>query len=177
MRRLILLSVCFFFLFQSQAAMRGISATGNVHFYGSAVNAACAINAQSLHQSVMMDPVKAAAFTSLGSWAAPKTFWIKLESCNATVSQSASVAFTGATDPNDPQVFQAGWGVDSAKGVGIGIFDDEGTLVVPDSAPVNKIMITNGETILFFTAKYRAVSSNIVPGDASTAVNFAVYYQ
>lgn len=177
MRRSALMFIAPLVLFQAQAATNDTISKGNVHFYGSAVNAACAIDAQSLNQSIMMDPVKTAAFTSLGSWAAPKTFWIKLESCNSTVSQSASVAFTGATDPNDPQVFHAGWGADSAKGVGIGIFDDKGTLIIPNSVPVNKMMIINGETILFFTARYRAVSSKVIPGDASAAVNFAVYYQ
>ncbi|MBW4217873.1 fimbrial protein [Enterobacter cloacae subsp. cloacae] len=150
---------------------------GDIHFYGSVVNAPCAIEAQSLHQSVMMDQVRAADFPSRGSWAAPKTFWIKLDNCSNTLFQFASVAFTGSIDANDPQVYKAGFGADSAKGMGIGIFDDKGNLIIPDSVPFSLYPVLDRKSVLYFTAKYRSVSENVVAGDASAAVNFSVIYQ
>ncbi|WP_320727299.1 fimbrial protein [Enterobacter sp. 118C5] len=150
---------------------------GSIHFYGAAVNAACAIDAQSLHQSIMMDQVKTGTFSAIGSWAAATPFSIKLENCDDTISQFTSVVFTGATDPRDPQVFMAGFGADAAKGVGLGIFDDKGHVITPNSTPLAKTALADGENNLLFTAKYRAVSSNIIAGDASAAVNFSVIYQ
>ena len=150
---------------------------GSVHFYGAAVNASCAIDAQSLHQSVMMDQVKVAAFSAPGTWASPTAFWIKLENCNDTISQFVSVAFTGETDPHDPQVFQAGFGADAAKGIGIGIFDDKDNVIIPNTTPLAKATLNSGENTLIFNAKYRSVSSIVKAGDASVAVNFAVIYQ
>ncbi|MHA2898139.1 fimbrial protein [Enterobacter sp. H2G27] len=150
---------------------------GDMHFYGSVVNAPCSIEAQSLHQSVMMDQVKAADFPSRGSWSAPKTFWIKLDNCDNGLFQFASVAFTGSVDENDPQVFKAGFGADSAKGMGIGIFDSKGELIIPNSSPISHYPVLDGKSVLYFTAKYRSVSEKVVAGDASAAVNFSVIYQ
>ena len=150
---------------------------GDMHFYGAVVNAACSIEAQSIHQSVMMDQVLTNNFSSRGSWAAPKTFWIKLDNCSNALFQFASVAFTGSVDANDPQVFKAGFGADSAKGVGIGIFDSKGDLIIPNSVPRSQSPILDGKSVLYFTAKYRSVSEEVVAGDASAAVNFAVIYQ
>lgn len=150
---------------------------GSIHFYGAAVNASCAIDAQSLQQSVMMDQVKVGAFSGVGTWASPTAFSIVLENCNQNISQFASVAFTGLTDPRDPQVFQAGFGANAAKGIGIGIFDDKGNQVIPNTSPQAKSALSNGETKLNFNAKYRSVSSAVVAGDASAAVSFAVIYQ
>lgn len=165
------------FIFSACASSENNLAGGDMHFYGAVVNAPCSIEAQSLHQSVMMDQVLTTNFSSRGSWAAPKTFWIKLDNCSNTLLQFASVAFTGSVDANDPQVFKAGFGADAAKGMGIGIFDSKGDLIIPNSAPISQYPIVDGESVLYFTAKYRAVSEEIVAGDASAAVNFAVIYQ
>ncbi|MCU6306632.1 fimbrial protein [Enterobacter quasiroggenkampii] len=150
---------------------------GDMHFYGAVVNAPCAVEAQSLHQSVILDQVRAADFPSRGSWAAHKTFWIKLDGCSSEQMQFATVAFTGSVDSRDPQVFKAGFGADAAKGMGIGIFDNEGNLIIPDSEPLSQYPVLDGKTVLYFTAKYRSVSETVVAGDASTAVNFSVIYQ
>jgi len=165
------------FSFPANASEANNLTGGDMHFYGSVVNAPCAIEAQSLHQSVTMDQVLTTSFPSRGSWAAPKTFWIKLDDCSKAQIQFATVAFTGLTDSNDPQVFKAGFGADSAKGVGIGVFDNKGDLIVPNTEPVSKYPLLEGKSILYFTAKYRSVSEKVVAGDASAAVNFSVIYQ
>jgi len=165
------------FSFSASASSENNLAGGDMHFYGAVVNAPCSIAAQSLHQSVMMDQIMAANFPSRGSWAAPKTFLIKLDNCSNALFQFASVAFTGSVDANDPQVFKAGFGADAAKGMGIGIFDGKGDLIIPNSAPISQYPVLDGKSVLYFTAKYRAVSEEIVAGDASAAVNFAVIYQ
>ncbi|WP_312073033.1 fimbrial protein [Atlantibacter sp.] len=150
---------------------------GTVHFIGSVVNAACTIDAKSLHQNVLMDEVKTSIFTSPGAWGNAKTFWIKLENCTPATSQFASVMFSGQADEKDPQVFHVGFGADAAKGVGLGIFDDKNNLLIPNVSPVPSTVLEQGETILFFTAKYRSVAPEVVAGNASASINFSVMYQ
>lgn len=165
------------FSFFARASMTNNLSGGDMHFYGAVVNTPCSIAAQSLHQSVMMGQVLVANFPSRGSWAAPKTFWLKLDNCSTAVFQFATVAFTGSVNANDPQVFKAGFGADSAKGMGIGIFDSKGNLITPNSAPLSGYPLLDGTSVLFFTAKYRSVSETVVAGDASAVVNFSVLYQ
>lgn len=162
----------------SQSAMSEILSTnGYVHFYGAVVNGSCSIDTQSLDQSVIMGQVPTSTFSAPGSWAEPIAFWIKLENCDSSVSQAASVAFMGLTDQRDPQVFHAGFGSGSASGVGIGIFDTNGKLVVPNTIPLSKSVIYDGGNTLFFSARYRTVSLPVNAGDASAAVTFSVVYQ
>ncbi|MEP8888255.1 fimbrial protein [Enterobacter roggenkampii] len=161
----------------ASAAMSKTVSGGSVHFYGAAVNASCTVDAQSLDQSVMMDQVKVGVFSGPGTWAPPTAFGIKLENCSDTISQFASIAFTGEADPHDPQVFRAGYGADAATGVGIGIFDDKDNVIIPNATPVAKSALSNGENMLMFNAKYRSVSPVVTSGSADAVVNFAVIYQ
>lgn len=162
----------------SQSAMSEIlSPNGYVHFYGAVVSGSCSIDTQSLDQSVIMGQVPASTFSAPGSWAEPIAFWIKLENCDSTVSQTASVAFMGLTDKKDPQVFHAGMGSGSASGVGIGIFDINDKLVIPNTIPLSASAIHDGGNTLFFSARYRTVSLPVNAGDASAAVTFSVIYQ
>lgn len=176
-RLFLMIIITFLFSYFASAKSSVNFSGGDMRFYGSVVNAPCSIEAQSLHQSVMMDQVRAADFPSRGSWSEPKTFWIKLDNCNNELFHLASVAFTGSVDTNDPQVFKAGFGADSAKGMGIGIFDSKEELIIPDSAPLSLYPLLDGKSVLYFTAKYRSVSEKVVAGDASAAVNFSVIYQ
>ncbi|HDS6850945.1 TPA: fimbrial protein [Enterobacter cancerogenus] len=179
MFRLIVLIIALvsFFSVTVKASEDSKISAGSMHFYGSVVNASCAINADSLHQNVILGEVRASNFTGPGAWANDKTFWIKLENCTSTTSQFARVAFTGQVNASDPQVFNAGFGADAVKGVGIGIFDDKGNLIVPNSAPRSATEISEGQTVLLFTAKYRSVAATVVPGEASAAINFSIIYQ
>lgn len=150
---------------------------GDVHFYGQVVNAACSVSADSREQTVQMGQVRSNEFKFLGDWEDPVPFQIKLEDCDATVSQSVGVLFTGESDGKDPQVFKAGEGAGAAQGVGIGIFDAEGYLLIPDTTPVWYAPLQDGETVLSYIARYRATSTTVKPGDAGTEVWFNVVYQ
>jgi fimbrial protein len=135
MFRLIALIIFIQLLLIQPGISSDISTVGKVHFYGAVVNSSCSIDTQSFDQSVMMGQVRTGSFLGPGSWAEPVTFWIKLENCATSTSESASVTFNGLADLKDPQVFQAGFGSGAAKGVGIGIFDMRGNQVIPDSQP------------------------------------------
>lgn len=161
------------------AHLNGLSTTpldGKVSFYGKVINSACTVHPENEHQIVRMGQVRSNQFLTSGSWADPTAFEIWLEGCDSSVSQTVGVFFSGSTDSNDPQVFQAGEGIQAAKGVGIGIFDSEGNLLLPGGQPLWYTTITSGKTVLSYTAKYRSTLEQVTPGDASAKVWFSLQY-
>lgn len=150
---------------------------GDVHFFGQVVNAACSISVDSRNQTVQMGQVRSNQFASLGDWEDPQPFQIALEDCDTAVSQNVGVLFTGESDGKDPLVFRAGYGAGAAHGVGIGIFDGAGNLLVPDTRPPWFAPLQEGETVLSYTARYRATDRRVKAGSASAQVWFNVIYQ
>lgn len=150
---------------------------GDVHFRGQVVNAACAVSADSQDLTVRMGQVRSAMFHGMGDWSQPVPFQLRLEDCDTTVSQTAGVLFTGTADGKDPQVFQAGYGVSAAQGVGLGIFDGAGNLVIPNTRPPWLIPLLEGDTILNYSARYRETDRQILSGEANAQVWFSVVYQ
>lgn len=154
-----------------------VQSAGNMQFTGELVNAPCVVDLRSQHQVVVMGQIKETDLRSPGEWSGTTTFQIRLEDCDTSVRTTASAAFSGTPDINDPTVFQTGSGRYPAQKVGLGIFDVKGNQLVPNSSPLSFQTLNDGVTILHYSAKYRATGVNVVPGDASAAVNFAVLYQ
>ena len=136
---------------------------GDVEFQGAVVNAACAVDAGSEDLTVEMGQVRSNEFHGLGSWTDPQAFTITLKDCDTTVSQQVSVAFRGLTDGKDP-------------GVGLGIFDNQGNQIIPNTQPMNFTAIQDNTTVLNFVAKYRATSRTVVAGDANAQTWFTLTY-
>lgn len=150
---------------------------GDVHFYGQVINAACSVAADSTSQTVQMGQIRSSDFKNVGDWENPVSFNIKLEDCSTSISQTAGVVFDGEKDERDPQVFQAGAGANASKGVGLGIFDSDGNLLVPDTAPPWFAPLQVGNNTLSYMAKYRSTDRKVEAGDASAQVWFDVVYQ
>lgn len=150
---------------------------GYVHFYGKVVNAGCSVATDSQDQTVQMGQIRSNTFSSLGEWNDPHSFQIKLEDCSTDVTKTVGIMFTGESDGKDPLVFRTGNHAGASNGVGIGISDSLGHLLVPNTSPVKYSPLEEGETVLNYTARYRATSRNVIPGDASTQVWFSLYYQ
>lgn len=150
---------------------------GDVSFNGGVVSAACSVRSDSQNQVVQMGQVRSNQFSELGAWADPTPFRIYLEDCDTNISQTAGVLFTGISDGKDPTVFKTGFGANASHGIGLGIFDAKGILVVPNSKPLWSIPLNDGETIINYTAKYRATDRKVTSGDASTQVWFSILYQ
>lgn len=151
-------------------------AGGIVHLRGLVTESACAVSPESADKQVVMGQVTSSRFTDLGSWADPVPFTLQLTDCDTSVSQQLGVVFSGVTDGKDPHVFSVGNGSAAAQGVGLGIFDGHGELMIPNTNPRNLIPLENGVVTLPFTAKYRATSHQVTPGDASAQVWFFLYY-
>lgn len=149
---------------------------GDVRFQGAVVSSACAVSAESQNLTVVMGQVRSNAFHGLGSWADPQNFSLKLVGCDPSVSQRVGVVFRGLTDGKDPGVLAIPEGAQSAKGIGVGIFDSKGNQIYLNSQPVSFARVEENTVVLHFVAKYRATSASVIAGYANAQAWFTLTY-
>ena len=68
---------------------------GVIHFKGEVVNAACAIDSESMNQTVELGQVRSSRLAKAGDLSSAVGFNIKLNDCDTNVSSNAAVAFLG----------------------------------------------------------------------------------
>lgn len=152
---------------------------GTVHFKGEVVNAACAVDAGSLDQTVTMGQVRTAKLEAAGKTSSAVGFNIQLNDCDTTVSTKASVAFTGITiDSANPTVLALqSSAAGSATNVGIQILDQTGTPLELNGADFSSATTLNdGTNVIPFQARYYATDA-AGPGTANADATFKVQYQ
>lgn len=151
---------------------------GTVHFVGQVVNAACAVDAASMDQTVQMGQVRTAKLNALGATGSSVGFNIVLNDCDTTVSTKAQVAFTGTTASNNNTALAVdGSASGNASGVGIQILDRTNVALVLDGATYSAISnLNDGTNTLPFQARYIATSATVSPGNANGEVTFKITY-
>lgn len=152
---------------------------GTIHFKGEVVNAACAVDAGSLDQTIQLGQVRTAKLATAGSTSSPVGFNIKLNDCDASVSQNASVAFTGtAVSSTNPNVLALqGSTSGGATNVGVQILDSTGAaLSLNGSGFSAKTTISNGTNSIPLQARYYATGA-ATAGSANADATFKVQYQ
>ena len=152
---------------------------GTVHFKGEVVNAACAVDAGSVEQTVQMGQVRSAKLATAGSTSSPVGFKIQLDDCDTTVAKTAAVAFTGtAVDSTNTSVLALqSSAAGGATNVGIQILDSTGNPLALDGATFSKASTLNdGTNILPFQARYYATGA-ATAGTADADATFKVQYQ
>ncbi|MGM1265596.1 fimbrial protein, partial [Escherichia coli] len=95
-----------------------------IHFKGEVVNAACAIDSESMNQTVELGQVRSSRLAKAGDLSSAVGFNIKLNDCDTNVSSNAAVAFLGTTvTSNDDTLALQSSAAGSAQNVGIQILD------------------------------------------------------
>ena len=87
------------------------------------------------------------------------------------------VSFQGVADGKDPDVLSVGEGAGIATGIGIALFDDQGSFIPLNQAPARWVRLNEGLTTLHFVAKYRATARQVTGGTANAQAWFALTYQ
>ncbi|GFM11843.1 type 1 fimbrial major subunit FimA [Enterobacter sp. M4-VN] len=162
----------------SGAAFAATVNGGTVHFKGEIVNAACAIDAGSIDQTVHLGQVRAASLATLGSTSSAVGFSIQLNDCDTTVSTSASVAFLGtALNAANPTVLALqSSAAGSATNVGVQILDRTNNPLVVDGATFSAdTTLIDGTNIIPFQARYYSVG-RATAGVANADATFKVQY-
>jgi type 1 fimbria pilin len=164
----------------AMAATSGSSSTvqgGTVEFKGSVVDAACAVTADTTNQIVNMGQVRLAAFTGKDSVANQKTpFSIKLADCDTTIASQASVTFDGNAAAGEAGVLDNTSGAGNAAGVGIQIYDKDGSALDLGTAS-QAVTLIDGDNTLNFSADYYQTADTATAGSVDTTATFNVTYQ
>lgn len=164
----------------AMAATSGSSSTvngGTVEFKGSVVDAACAVTADTTNQVVNMGQVRLAAFTGKDSVANQKTpFTIKLADCDTTIASQASVTFDGNAAAGEAGVLDNTSGAGNAAGVGIQIYDKDGSALNLGTAS-QAVTLIDGDNTLNFSADYYQTADTATAGSVDTTATFNVTYQ
>ncbi|HHW0583777.1 TPA: type 1 fimbrial major subunit FimA [Escherichia coli] len=152
---------------------------GTVHFKGEVVNAACAVDAGSVDQTVQLGQVRTARLKQAGATSSAVGFNIQLNDCDTTVATKAAVAFLGTTidaKHTDVLALQSS-AAGSATNVGVQILDRTGAALVLDGAKFSSETILNiGTNTIPFRARYFATGP-ATPGAANADATFKVQYQ
>ncbi|HGU5176604.1 TPA: type 1 fimbrial major subunit FimA [Escherichia coli] len=146
---------------------------GVIHFKGEVVNAACAIDSESMNQTVELGQVRSSRLAKAGDLSSAVGFNIKLNDCDTNVSSNAAVAFLGTTvtSNDDTLALQS-----SAENVGIQILDRTGEVLILDGASFSaKTDLIDGTNILPFQARYIALGQSVA-GTANADATFKVQY-
>lgn len=168
---------CLFFFSCSCFSSEHISVYGgNVNFTGQIINSACSVRSDSIDQIVELGQARTNQFKNVGEWGNKIPFKIVLENCDISVSSSVGAMFTGSADSNDPLVFQTSSGPGSVSGIGIGIVDAGGNVVVPNAQPLVYQPLIDGDNTLYFSARYRSTRKDVSGGFANSHVWFSLKY-
>lgn len=152
---------------------------GTVHFKGELVNAACAVDAGSVDQTVQLGQYRTAKLDEAGKVTQNVGFNIQLNDCDTTVATTAKVAFSGvAANAANPTVLAvASSAAGSATNVGIQILDSKSVPLGLDGATFSTAMtLKDGVNILPFQARYYALGASTA-GVANADATFAVQYE
>ncbi|HCZ9098951.1 fimbrial protein [Klebsiella michiganensis] len=147
---------------------------GTINFTGKVVDASCTVAAGSTSQTITMQPVSTTLLKAVGDTANPTDVPILLQECNTTTSNTVQVVFSGNSVPNDSTVLSLTDDENSAKQVGIKLYDSENKEIKLDE-PTSPISLTTGETTLNFTAKYYALGQSGA-GDVNATATFTMIY-
>ena len=135
---------------------------GTVHFKGEVVNAACAVDAGSVDQTVQLGQIRTASLAQEGATSSAVGFNIQLNDCDTNVASKAAVAFLGTG---------------SATNVGVQILDRTGAALALDGATFSsETTLNNGTNTIPFQARYFATGA-ATPGAANADATFKVQYQ
>ena len=150
---------------------------GGMRFQGELIAEGCTVETSDRNLVVNMGQVRTNAFKAPGQDSAPTAFDLHLRECSNAVSEYVSITFNGVANERNPDIFSIGDGPNTAKGVGVAIFDSKNTLIPVNSAPLKVANLRDGDMTLHFVAKYRSTSENIMGGKANTQALFSLTYE
>lgn len=150
---------------------------GGMRFQGQIIAEACSVDAGDRLMTVNMGQISSQRFRAAGEDASPVAFDIHLVDCNTEVSQHVGVSFQGVADGKDPDVLSVGEGAGIATGIGVALFDSEGSLIPLNGEPTRWAKLYDGPTTLHFVAKYRSTERQVTGGIANAQAWFSLTYQ
>lgn len=175
-----------FSTFAADTAPKAVTVDGGqVNFAGSVVAAPCVVDNDTSSQTVTLGQVPTHRLKEKGNSSAAVDFKINLTGCDLTSTdvsdptQAASytkarITFIGSSTGDATTLALASG--DSAKGVGIQIFQDNKALTVDGTGTTADTTLADGTNSIPFSAAYVATGETVVAGPANAMVNFKISY-
>ena len=160
----------------STSAFAANSGDGTVKFTGEIVDAPCVISTDSQNQEVVLGQVKKSVFTAVGDKSVSKPFQIKLEDCDISTKTKVNVSFTGVADADNATLVSVNTEAGASTGVGIGIYDN-GNQLIDMNTGASTTTLSEGQTVLYYTANYVATSDTVTTGYGNAEVDFNLTYE
>lgn len=151
------------------------AADGTIQFTGNITTDACVVDATSSGtQTADLGTLASTAFSSGGEAAGSTSFQIILSSCPATVN-TVAVRFDGTSNATDGRLLALDPG-STATAVGVGIYDDTGSIIPMHSNSKNYPVTLTGAT-MNFEGKYVSTGPTVGEGTANATTEFTIMYQ
>lgn len=88
----------------------------------------------------------------------------------------SSIAFASATLAEDPHVFLSSSEGLWKAGISLALFDNQQRQIIPNTLLLHHTPILTQEMTFHFTARYRAISENMIQGQIHPDVWFTLVY-
>lgn len=147
---------------------------GTIHFEASVVNAACAVDANSINQTVQLGQFKLSDFSKKGDETSRIPFSIKLNSCDPEVASTAAITFVGTPADSEQDVF-ALQGAGAAKNIALKLVDSQNKQIAPGQVSTG-VELIDGSNELNYSASLISTSDEVSAGNANAVTNFMVTY-
>jgi len=149
-----------------------------LEFQGKIVESSCAVDLANHDFTVTLDTIGTNQFSVAGDEAAPVDFTINLGMCTSPTRNTISVLFQGDEDLQNTQILAVRQQRDSAKGLGLAIYDMRNNLI-----PINRpyrLFTTNSrvfKNIEKFVVRYKSTSLHVVSGRVNAEAKLLFIYQ
>ncbi|EFC54115.1 TPA: fimbrial protein [Enterobacter cancerogenus] len=149
---------------------------GTVYINGKIKQRTCTLSPDSQALLVRMGSVQNNLFTRVGDSSRYESFTINLESCQGS-KQNLSISFEGTPDKRNPSLLALTPAAASATGIGIGIYNQDKTLIPMGNASATLTPAPASDTIAFvFFARYVSTAADVTTGTANASTTFIVNY-
>ncbi|MGY5369351.1 fimbrial protein [Enterobacter oligotrophicus] len=149
---------------------------GTIYITGVIHKKTCSISPDSQTLTVTMDNVQSTYFTRPGMGADYHPFTLSVENCAGTEG-SVSITFDGTPDTVNPDLLTLIGGEGYATGIGVGIYNQDKTLIAIGSHSQETLIIPNqSDATLHFYARYVATASTVTTGTANATTTFILNY-
>ncbi|MBV8044837.1 fimbrial protein [Pluralibacter sp.] len=149
---------------------------GTVYITGTITDNTCAVSPDSKNLTVPMGDVSSKQFAQAGDGSRYELFAINLEKCGGAAS-GVTVHFEGASNGKNPDLLALTGGAGYATGIGVGIYNQDKSLIPMGKESENTPLAPNQATAtLNFYARYIADGDSVAAGTANASTTFVLTY-
>ena len=151
------------------------AADGSIIFTGNIIAQTCQVNGNAPgDMPVNLGEYTSKEFNSAGSTVGNETITMALTACPTNVN-AVSILFGGTADTTNPELLANS--SSGATGVGIGIYEEDGSTAIPINTASANIPLTAGAGTGTFIAKYVSTADTVGEGAVRATAQYTIQYK